>query len=487
MKKKLLITILFAFLSYISYGQAAIILHVNGSGTDNGSVPVAPCSSQEYELLDPDNWPTGTSRVCSIRWEDGAYNTIQVTTGHVITFTVQSNMQLQAYVTYGDANCSQQTTIAATPISILASAIGMTTPVMANMPIMGCISPFSAVVGFDASKYTPPAGSYSVAWNVPAGWSASPAAFSTNITPDATSTGNISATVTLTACPSVTVTSPAVAISRPTPAVSFSSSNPTVGCGTSQVYAINPICGAASYTYVLSGNSGVSFASGTVTQSLTTTATSVPIYFSSVNGSYTLTVTANYPDGSSSASTAATYYFGVPTLSVTITKIVGDVFFADAGARYSGATFTWKVDNVLWESAVDQTTFNAEPSPCGVSHTVSVVATGVCGTTNTATNTVTTLCTGPQAIEPGVSPNPVQGAMKVYLPETDPTTGQATGKRTLIKAIRIVDKAGRIVKKIEYGTGVMEADVTTEGLSKDLYILQVFDGTQWTHREILVK
>lgn len=77
--------------------------------------------------------------------------------------------------------------------------------------------------------------------------------------------------------------------------------------------------------------------------------------------------------------------------------------------------------------------------------------------------------------------------MKVFLPVIDTATGQAGGLRTPIRAIRIVDKTGRIVKRYEYGAGITECNISTEGLSKDIYIVQVFDGRQWTHREIIVK
>jgi len=484
MKKRVVPTLIFILSALLSNAQTIGIQQDNPGN-------VKPCSSQTFELTNVSayiqaNLPAGW-KVCSVLWEDAGYHPIQTTTDPKVTLTISKNFTLMAYVTLGDANCSQQTHVSSSTLDVKLIDAALTTP-GAGSPASGCTQPFPASVSFinDANHFVPDAGSYSVTWNTPSGWSYSPAALSTNITPDANSTGNISATVTLNACP-YQVTSPALAITRSAPTLALSSSNPLTGCGTSRMYSVDAPCGASSYTYTISGNAALSFASGSVTQTLTTASISIPIYYPSGSGNFWLSAVANYPNGASSSSVSNMYWYGLPTLSIVTNKIVGDVISLSTNVVYKGATFTWKVDNVVQGGGVDQTTFIDEPQ-CGIRHTISVVATGACGTTNTPTTFFTPSCTGgggPLAIDPHVSPNPVQGVMKIYLPTQDAVTGET--KKSPIRAIRIVDKIGRIVRKYEYGTGVTECNINTEGLSKDIYIIQVFDGRQWSHREIIVQ
>lgn len=483
MKKRLLSAILLASLFHFSYGQ---------SGAVTGPAQVIPCSSQTYSLsgVTP---PTGLAKVCSVQWEDGGYHVLQTTTGTQVTLTIPGAMSLMANITFGDANCSQQSTWLTNPFPITVYPVVLSTPAVPVLPASGCTSPFSAsttlVTG--PANYVPPAGAYSVTWNLPSGWSNTPQALSTSITPDANSTGNISATATLTACP-YSGTSPVFAITRSTPTLSFSASNPSLSCSPTQDYSINPTCGATSFNYSITQNAGVYFTGTANAQSLTTTATTVNVTFPSTGGSFFLVVSPNYPNGTTGPAVDIVPSFGVPQLSITPkdVKIVGMTVFAQTNAC-PGCTVNWAVNGVSGcnSGGGAPTICEDELATCGKPYIFTAIGTNACGTTNKAQYDVNISCSGggPQVVEASVLPNPTQGSMKVSLRTDSAVSGQSQQKTRLIRAIRIVDKTGRIIKRFEYGTGVMEANITTEGLSKDIYILQVFDGSQWTPREIIVK
>jgi len=484
MKKRIVSTLILIVSVLLSNAQTIGIQHDNASNPDY----VIPCSSQTYELTNVSAYlatlPAGW-KVCSVDWEDGGYHVLQTTTGTKVTLTVSSNFTLMAYVTLGDANCSQQTHVSSNTIAVNLIPMALSTPVVPQPPT-GCTQAFSASTSIvnDGTHYVP-SGGYSVAWNLPAGWTYSPAALSTTITPTATTTRSISATLTLSACP-YSVTSPVYSLSAGGTPAPYMIASPALTCSGSQDYSIDasPTCGALSYTYTISlSNPGVVFTSnGQLT--LTTTATTVNISFPPTGGNFLLSVTANYPGGVSSPAASYRYYFGLPQMYCSISKWVGDVFTAQA-AIYPGATYHWTVGAYPGSSSG---AVESDEPPCGVNTRISVYAVGACGTTNTATITVNPSCTGGGGGQKllNVSPNPTQGVVKITLSDEE-NKDKAAGKGRLVKAVRVVDKGGRIVRRWEFSTGVQEANINTSGLASDIYILQVFDGERWVHREIIVK
>jgi hypothetical protein len=482
MKKRIVSTLILIASALLSNAQTIGIQHDNAPNPD----VVTPCSSQTYELTNvaaylgtlPSGW-----KICSVQWEDGGYHVLQTTTDTKVTLTVSSKFTLMAYVTLGDANCSQQTHTTSSTIAVDLIPMALSTPVVPQPPT-GCTQAFSASTSIinDASHYVP-SGGYSVAWNLPAGWTYSPAALSTTITPTATTTRSISATLTLSACP-YSVTSPVYSLSAGGTPAPYMIASPALVCTSSQDYSIDasPTCGALNYTYTITPSiSGVVFTSnGQLTY--TTAATTVNVSFPSGGGNFLLSVTANYPGGVSSPTASYRYYFGLPQMYCSISKWVGYVFTAQA-TNYPGATYHWTVAG--YPPSTGGSIITKEVA-CGVNTPISVYAVGACGTTNTATITVNPSCTGGGPKLLNVSPNPVQGVMKITLLDEE-NKAKAAGKGRLVKAIRVVDKGGRIVRRWEFGTGTTEAFINTSGLAADIYILQVFDGERWVHREIIVK
>lgn len=48
-----------------------------------------------------------------------------------------------------------------------------------------------------------------------------------------------------------------------------------------------------------------------------------------------------------------------------------------------------------------------------------------------------------------------------------------------IREIRIVDKLGTIKQKINYGKGILSAQLNVSHFSSDIYSISAFDGKQW--------
>ena len=56
-----------------------------------------------------------------------------------------------------------------------------------------------------------------------------------------------------------------------------------------------------------------------------------------------------------------------------------------------------------------------------------------------------------------------------------------------IYAVRITDAIGREQKKIEYKTGMKTINVQLPGLVSGLYFVSVFDGKNWSGRQLIIE
>jgi len=310
--------------------------------------------------------------------------------------------------------------------------------------------------------------------------------FGTSVTINVSANMNLTATPTIGAVPdcssSYSFSSASISQAVATQTLSWSSSNTVSSCGSSQTYSINPINCAVSYNYFINENpSGVYFTGTSNSQSLTaTTATSVGVTFPAGGGGFSLRVSPNYADGTTGTEVGVAYSYGIPPLTVTVNKIVG-ITAVISTQYYAGYDYTWTVNGAPPNNGATGNTCQDELI-CGKTNPIKVVATNDCGTTS-ATGGAFVKCGGGGPLS--LTPNPTHGAMKVMLQADGLTDSQSKDSR--IRAIRIVDLSGRIVKKFEFGSGVMEANITTEGLSPNIYILHIFNGKEWTHLEIIVK
>jgi len=498
MKRKLLTVLtifLFTFSSAVFASNEVVKAALDNTQTTDPSVLgwVHPCDRVHFIVTY--TIPANYNRVQKFEWY---LNNVLVYTGTDpnipaadITMTAGNGPTVTCKVTYINDQTGVITgPFTSTGFSVQVRPVGINAITLTGGALaLGCPSPVSfstSVVSGNDLFYTPPASDYIIKWTLPANWSFNSGNTGNTMTanPDGFTTGNVGAYLQMNAC-SYTTNQLTFPISYTTPAPALSSSNPATACGNTQSYSVSSLCGAVSYNYsIVGGASGCVFASNGL-QTLTTSATSVNINFPATGGNFTLVVSANYPNGTSSGAVSNLYYYGLPHLTLVINKWNGYTFFAQA-TYIPGASYTWTLDT----HAFPGESFFDEDITCGVTHHLSVYASTACGTTNTATLTINKPCGGGggQAIKLNVSPNPVQGLMRVSLANDEGSaTATLAGKARLIKAARIVDKAGRIVRRYEFGAGLPEASLNTSGLAIDIYILQIFDGVQWVHQEIIVK
>jgi len=493
MKRRLFIVLTvfqLIFSSHVFADNEVVKAQLSNTQTTDPSVlgSVNPCSKVAFIVTF--TIPANYSRVKKYEWY---FNGVLVYTGTdsnnpnaLISMDAGNGPTVTCKVTYvNDLTNAVSAPYAAQGFTPQVNLTALNDITQTGTPLLGCPGPVSfntSVVPGADHVYAPPPSDYTINWTLPANWTFGSGSTGNTITAnsDGATTGNVTAVLQMKACPYSTFprTFP---ISYTAPSPTLSSSNPALACGSSQSYSINPMCGAVSYTYsIVGGATGCVFTSNGL-QTLTTSATSASVNFPATGGNFTLVVSATYPNNTSSAAVSNLYTYGVPNMKLSISKWVGYTFFAQA-TNIPGANYTWTLDNYTFGGP----SFYDEDISCGEDHHLSVYATTACGTTNTAGFKINKPCGGGGPKKLNVSPNPVQGFMRVSLADAE-GKASAIGKGRLVKAARIVDKAGRIVRRYEFGAGVPEASLNTSGLATDIYILQIFDGMQWVHQEIIVK
>ena len=127
--------------------------------------------------------------------------------------------------------------------------------------------------------------------------------------PDATSSGLLTATITL---PCGFTDTRTFTINRIVQKPTFTSSNNSI-CSSPSNISINSICGAIDYTYTIIGPSGITFTSNGI-QSLTTTNINPSISLSGSPTSFTLKAKANYSGNVVSGEESVNLVYGTPKL-----------------------------------------------------------------------------------------------------------------------------------------------------------------------------
>ncbi|HRB68715.1 MAG TPA: lamin tail domain-containing protein, partial [Chitinophagales bacterium] len=174
-------------------------------------------------------------------------------------------------------------------------------------------------------------------WTLPSGWSGTSTSNSISVTPNTTGgTISVAAVGCATSTPRTLITATPVATpTQPNPIVGETSPCP----GVEEVYSVDPVAGATSYTWTLpSGWSGSS-----TTNSITAT--------SGTSGG-TISVTANNACGSSTASTLAVTILTTPSAPT-----------ATAGTAIDGTSFTANWNSVAGATGYYVDVYTSNPSP----------------------------------------------------------------------------------------------------------------------------
>lgn len=467
--------LLFAFYSFADDEQACVITNTGSSGqacSASSLGPVNPCSSLSFVV----NYrlPIGFAIVAKYEW---FVNGVLVKTSTdpsdpILPWTIVSNStSVYCKVTYKANNGSLSqayTSTTFTPVvkSLNFNNITTSTP----PPNYGCTNTVSYSLatyncgGFCAYTYT--VSDYSITWQPPAGWtqtSISTLGNDVSFTPDATTGGTLTATITMPCGYSETRT---FTITRAAAAPTFEAGNPTNVCTSSATFSVNPVCGASSYTYSLSGSPGITFASNAL-QTLTTTSTSVALSLSGSPSTISLKAKANYPGNNSSSDVTSNFNYGaVPPSPISFTLIdptFGKIY-ANIDPVVGATSYNWYKNGAL-NSLYHGTSahFSIPIDQCDVEYDISVEVINACGTSEQTHANAYVPCDGYYMM----SPNPATNEVTVSADQSKSTSGQKT-----FSEVRIYDLSGNLKKAKKYNN-VKSATIVISDLSTGSYTIQI--------------
>lgn len=203
-------------------------------------------------------------------------------------------------------------------ITVYVAPVGLDVSASA-VPAIGC-PPTITLQSNLSTQLTqlPPAGPFTINWTLPNGWTrvSGPANNNTMVVqPDAATSGTATANITLSCGVPLTRTISFSRTQLPAPPT-FSSGNESYCSEETKTISVNPVCGAISYTYTLSGNLNFTFTENGQ-QTITTASTSVNVALASVINinPAIISVTANFSSGQSTSTTSKSIFIGAATIT----------------------------------------------------------------------------------------------------------------------------------------------------------------------------
>ncbi|MEO5907686.1 MAG: T9SS type A sorting domain-containing protein [Ginsengibacter sp.] len=366
-------------------------------------------------------------------------------------------------------------------------------------------------------------GNYNITWQAPSGWaqtSLTNNGSNVSFTPDATTSGNIIATIHLSCGYTETRT---LSVSRGVEAPAFTAST-FQGCnGSSTNISINPTCGAANYTYTIVGNSGVKFTSNNL-QILTTTNTTVSVSMSGGSSVNSLKTKANYPNSVSSTESTSTLNVNStkPSISATYTDYKGSHPVQYWVGNYNSVCNSYMAEIVVSTPGASSTVWSkvtSNPSDItwypnfsgngnldfyfwSVNQTAvfQINAINGCGTTSNAFGFKSVDCTGGGCLQYSISPNPAKGTLNIEpnipapcgpLPtlttsDISKTSSITSGTKRSITQVDIYDNYGNLKKsQVENKTQHVTIDLT--GFKTGVYLVIISDGTHKERQQIIIQ
>lgn len=470
------------------------------NGADLGGVN--PCSGPRF-VLNAFVIPAGYSFQKAIWFGNGAQITTSFSSSAVVPVTVASENSGDVFTVFAEVfYVSGSSTIASFSNSISLGVNSMLLNSINASPDdnLGCTSPLTYSTSPASSSlggvYVPPSGTYAITWALPANWTFSGASTGNAITaiPDATDAGDVVATLTLPGCGFVGPHTTQV-VTRPTPAPTFGS-NPTDLCdNSSYTYAINAPCGATSYVWTLSGNTGATF-QATGSQSFSTTSTSAVISTATVgNSSVNLSVAAVYPGGVTGTAVSANTATGVgaPTVLRLINgeQLVGPGPFTFSMAALTSQTVTsynWSVSPHATISGqnTQTVTFTTPHLNSGQSGEVSILVqygTTCSGLSPTNAYDFIDEGSGMSGLPPlkgSITLQPHAGMSQLAI------LSDADENSSPIKAVNVFTTTGQLMKKAGFGGANTTEYLDIHDLPNGIYVVQVITAKGATTQKFAV-
>lgn len=398
---------------------------------------------------------------------------------------------------------------------------GCTNTVSYSLPETPCTSS-----GFVCDDTYNVLGSYNITWQAPTGWvqtSLTNNGSNVSFTPDATSTGTLTATIHIPGC---TFTETRIFnITRGTEPPTFINSSFQECNGSSTNVSINPVCGAINYTYNVVGNPGVKFASNGL-QVLTTTSTTVSVSATGGASVNSLKAKTNFSSSISSSETNVplTVYTSSPTMGGTyfsngvqhpLKFYLGNPSDYNSVCNYARDSTNMSVNNA---ALVTWTQLSANPGPVTFSQygnnaafylwsinqtaVFRIIASNGCGSLSYDFGFKSIDCSGGGGGGGGggcpqftVSPNPAQGTLHVVVPNIpapcDPPPMSAMSQNSIstqrsITQIKIYDNTGNL-KKSQNVNKAKQATVNLAGFRDGVYTIEISDGTYKETQQVIIQ
>jgi hypothetical protein len=463
--------------------------------------PIDACNNVAIEIFI--NPPVNTTYTGSLFYGNGQFIASISSSYFNVTFPVAGNdgtghYNIYAIETYSDGSRQQTNTL-----SVVVAPIALNP--ISGVANLNCTSPATFSSSFVSTEFVPSASQISsYSWTLPnsswvinsgntGGGSNTP---TITVTPDAAGTGNMQITAQLTC--GYTLTSPILAVTRATPAPTFATTPSPVCNNSTNTFTINPVCGATSYIWTISGSSAATFqANGT--QTLTTASTSAAISTGSVNTSdLTVSVQSAFPNGSTSSAATDNFVTGASP-APTIPKIInGETLVGPGPFTYSMATFTSQpITGYKWIVAPEASisgqttgtvTFTTPKLNSGQSGDVYVTAeyeTACGGWSSSPTYYFVDEGSGTGGLPPppgGLSVQPRAGMSQLAII----TNNEDKAKVNTIKAANVYNIMGQLIKKVEFGGANNMEYLDIHDLPSGIYIVQVMTAKGSMTQKIII-
>lgn len=514
-KNYLLFFLLLCFSKTYADNEHLCVLYGGGERcTPNNLGYVAPCSHivfvAKYAV------PTGYTMVAKFEWyvNDALVKTTTDPGDPTLELEVTSSaLSVYCNITYkaGPATSSAYSTGNFVPLIQMTNFGSISTSTAA--PVYGCTGTVSyslytvPCTSFCDGTYTVPTNGYNITWQAPSGWtqtSISTYGNEVSFQPDGTSSGTLTATITL---PCGFTETRTFNITRAAPPTEFSASSYQF-CTSPGSVTIGSKCGAIDYTYTITGYPGVTFSSNGL-QSLTTSATSVNITVPSGSTVNTIKVKANYPGSHSSTEVSATIntgppmifnsyfqtiegsftlnestgageenqfcYHGIPTDVTTSMNFLGTgtVEWEKISGGPSGAVI-WSQDGdnlvMAFKSMINQPVYR-------------ITITNGCGSDTKDYQFVPLDC----GLMFRVSPNPASNNIQLSAvdQQSRTTSKTLTGNRS-ITLVNIFDLQGNLKKQLRFNQ-VRQANIDVSNLPRGLYVIEISNGKDKERQQLSIQ
>jgi hypothetical protein len=268
----------------------------------------------------------------------------------------------------------------------------------------------------------------------------------------------------------------------PTPAMVTTDLNM---CSNDKTLEISAVPFSDSYTWTVTSPLSINGL-----QTITTTNTSVGLHTNLVQGISTVTVVANLTCGFQSNTLTKSVQMGIPTPSITATKIsaTGEPTmyrFTASASGYTGLTYNWYVNSVLQQSSADNTL--DWYFPCRVTKTINCKVVSSCGT-SPVSNSITKTGECSRLLSFKISPNPTSDNVLVSSQSTESTNSFNSDLVSTISFdfVRIFDFQGSLKRIIKYSEA-NSVIINVSDLKDGMYIFEIGNDDYTEKHQVIIK